>query len=288
MAEASEESDGFVIWGQNRVTGSLREHSIIWRIKNSKRMGEDYNRQVSHRGHMLMVRRKDALKTLGPSILEILFNENPLNELVVEFLSDVRYILVSETDAAISDIAFLISHSILLNAFSFRNNQKTISDEDFEGLLPALSEAQIRLIDINGSCPTREFELIVKNLNMTLVRFHRYPGIDVEMFENTKVLNSAVEFVVAQGINPSADNSGIRFLKHLKNVFPAIRNIYWDWDMMMPTLTCLNDDVKACLDQLVGLYKKPDLDWSAKIDVRSNCQESQNLLKKTRSRLVGR
>lgn len=68
-------------------------------------------------------------------------------------------------------------------------------------------------------------------------------------------MNSAVEFVVAQGVHPNAENSGMRFLKHLKNVFPAMRNIYWDWSMMMPTLTEVNAEVMDCLNELLRLYK---------------------------------
>ncbi|VDO53210.1 unnamed protein product [Onchocerca flexuosa] len=106
-------------------------------------------------------------------------------------------------------------------------------------------------------------ELVIRNLNIGLVRFHTYPGINVELFENTKAMNSAVEFIVAQGVHPGTDNAGLRFLKHLKNVFPAMKNIYWDWSMMMPTLTQLSDNAKTCLDQLVQLYKEMDMNLLA-------------------------
>ncbi|OZC08780.1 hypothetical protein X798_04194 [Onchocerca flexuosa] len=274
MEEASGTSDEFMIWVKDPRMRYLRRDSILWRVKNSSRMAEDPNRKIITRGHVIAMKKKEAFNTLGPVILEILFSGNPLNELVAalkensanavrEFLSDLRYLLVSETDVQISDVAFLISHASLLSAFSFRSDQKGTSDEDFECLFPALSDAQIRLIDLNGSCPTKEMELVIRNLNIGLVRFHTYPGINVELFENTKAMNSAVEFIVAQGVHPGTDNAGLRFLKHLKNVFPAMKNIYWDWSMMMPTLTQLSDNAKTCLDQLVQLYKEMDMNLLA-------------------------
>lgn len=68
-------------------------------------------------------------------------------------------------------------------------------------------------------------------------------------------MNSAVEFIVAQGLHPAIEKSGIRFLRHLKNVFPAMRHIFWDWSVMMPTLTEVNTEVIDCLDELIRLYK---------------------------------
>ncbi|EFO21867.1 hypothetical protein LOAG_06616 [Loa loa] len=274
MAKKTIRKDQFTVWIREEKIGLLRENSLLWRVKHAKRMGEDPNRQISTAGHLVLVKTKIALSKLGPAILEVLFIENPLNELVAAlkevsnetvrgFLSDLRYLLVSESDAEISDIAFLLSHTSLLTAFSYRSQQKGTSDEEFEGLFPALSDIQIRLIDLNGSCPTKEIELVIKNLNVRLVRFHRYPGINVETFENTKILNSAVEFVVAQGVHPGVENSGMRFLKHLKNVFPAMKNIYWDWSMMMPTLTCVNDEVLACLNELLQLYKEMEMNLLA-------------------------
>ncbi|VIO97245.1 Uncharacterized protein BM_BM11292 [Brugia malayi] len=274
MAQESLRSDQFTVWVREKKIGFLRERALLWRVKHAKRMGEDPKRQIATAGHLVVVKRKDALGTLGPAILEVLFNENPLDELVTalreastemvrEFLSDLRYLLVSESDAQISDITFFLSNASLLTAFSYRSQQKGISDDDFEALFPALSDAQIRLIDLNGSCPTKEIQLIVKNLNVRLVRFHRYPGVNVETFENTKLLNSAVEFIVAQGLHPSIENSGMRFLRHLKNVFPAIKQIFWDWSMMMPTLTCIDAEVMACLNELLNLYKEMEMNLLA-------------------------
>ncbi|VDK76602.1 unnamed protein product [Litomosoides sigmodontis] len=253
-------------------------------------MGEDANRRIVSAGHLVVVRRKDALGTLGPVILEVLFRENPLSQLVSalketsietvrEFLSNLRFLLVSESDAEISDIAFLLSHASLLTAFSFRSQQTGISDEDFERLFPALSNAEIRLIDLNGSCPKKEIELVIKNLNIGLVRFHRYPGVNIETFEHTKVLNSAVEFIVAQGLHPGIERSGIRFLRHLKNVFPAMKNIFWDWSVMMPTLSQVNTEVIDCLDELFRLYKEMGMNLLSILFFMSN-EESEGAMEK--------
>ncbi|VDO53785.1 unnamed protein product [Onchocerca flexuosa] len=154
MEEASGTSDEFMIWVKDPRMRYLRRDSILWRVKNSSRMAEDPNRKIITRGHVIAMKKKEAFNTLGPVILEILFSGNPLNELVAalkensanavrEFLSDLRYLLVSETDVQISDVAFLISHASLLSAFSFRSDQKGTSDEDFECLFPALSDAQV-------------------------------------------------------------------------------------------------------------------------------------------------
>ncbi|CAG9530481.1 unnamed protein product [Cercopithifilaria johnstoni] len=270
MAKEWARDDQFKVWAKEKRIIIVPERGLVWRIKNSKRMSEDANRYIGHAGHMVFVKRREALTILRPVVLEILFRENPLGQLVAalretntrtvrEFLSNLRFLLVSESDAEIPDITFLLSHSCLLTAFSYRSQQIGISDEDFEGFFPALSNAQIRLIDLNGSCPKKEIELIIKNLNIGLVRFHRYPGINVETFENTKVMNSAVEFIVAQGVHPGTENSGMRFLKHLKNVFPAMKNIFWDWSAMMPAITQVNAGVIDCLNELLRLYKEMEM-----------------------------
>ncbi|KAL3997182.1 hypothetical protein ACH3XW_9815 [Acanthocheilonema viteae] len=267
MAEKSARTDQFTVWAREKRAMFIPEKGLLWRVKNSNRMAENANRQILATGYLTMVKRKDVLSNLGPVILEILFRENPLGQLVAalkefsaetvrEFLSNLRFLLVSESDAEISDITFLLSHSPLLIAFSYRTQRRGISDEKFEGLFPALSNTEIRLIDLNGCCPNKELELVIKNLNVGLVRFHRDPGINIETFENTKLLNSAVEFIVAQGIHPGIENSGIRFLRHLKNVFPAMKNIFWDWSVMMPTLSQVNDEVIDCLNEFSRLYKE--------------------------------
>uniref|UniRef100_A0A915PK63 Uncharacterized protein n=1 Tax=Setaria digitata TaxID=48799 RepID=A0A915PK63_9BILA len=269
-----ENCDQFLVWARHQKIVPFRERVLLWRVKNYKRMGQNADQVIDEAGQLVLVKRKEAFGTMGPAVLEVLFDENPFGQLIATlkeantelvrgFLSDLRYLLVSEADVNMADITFLISNATLLTAFSYRSRKNGTGDEDFERLFPALSDAQIRLIDLNGSCSQKEIELVIKKLNIGLVRFHRYPGIDVKVFENTKAINSAVEFVVAQGVHPNADNSGMRFLKHLRNVFPAMKNLYWDWSMMMPTLTHVNDEVRACLDQLVQLYKEMQMNLLA-------------------------
>uniref|UniRef100_A0A0R3S7E5 F-box domain-containing protein n=1 Tax=Elaeophora elaphi TaxID=1147741 RepID=A0A0R3S7E5_9BILA len=178
--------------------------------------------------------------------------------------------MVSESDANISDITFLISHAALLSAFSYRSQQTGLTDEQFESFFPVLSNAEIRLVDLNGSCPTKEIELIIKHLNVKLIRFHRYPGINVDTFEKIKVMNSVVEFVVAQGVHPGVVNGGIKFLRHLKNVFPAMKNIFWDWNEMMPALIQVDAEVIDCLNELSELYKDLEMNLLAILFFMSN------------------
>nr|CDQ07029.1 Bm11292 [Brugia malayi] len=82
MAQESLRSDQFTVWVREKKIGFLRERALLWRVKHAKRMGEDPKRQIATAGHLVVVKRKDALGTLGPAILEVLFNENPLDELV--------------------------------------------------------------------------------------------------------------------------------------------------------------------------------------------------------------
>lgn len=60
----------------------MKERALLWRVKHAKRMGEDANRCFSSAGHLVVMRRRDALGMLGPVILEVLFRENPLSQLV--------------------------------------------------------------------------------------------------------------------------------------------------------------------------------------------------------------
>lgn len=276
--------DQFVIWRQRTGSISLRDRSILWRVKNPARLGQDRHGKVRSTGHFFPISKKNALIDLGPAVLEILFTENPLNELVAAlrsvstemlsgFLSELRVLIISETDVEITDIKFIISNAPLLIAFSYQSKQGGISDETFEDLFTVLANKQIRLVDLNGCCPTKEMQLIVKYLNMKLVRFRQFPGINVETFENCRELNSAVEFVVAQGVSSNTENSGLRFLKHLKNMFPAMKQIFFDWQSMMPALTFLNDYAKACLDQLAQLYREMEMNLLGILFFMS-CKES--------------
>lgn len=82
MAKESVKSDQFTVWTREKKVVPWKEKGLIWRVKNAKRMGEDANRQIGPAGHLIVVKSKDVLSTLGPAILEVLFNENPLGELV--------------------------------------------------------------------------------------------------------------------------------------------------------------------------------------------------------------
>lgn len=79
--------DQFVIWRQRAGSISLRDRSVLWRVKNPARLGQDQHGKVRSVGHFFPISKKNALTELGPAILEILFTENPLNELVTALQS---------------------------------------------------------------------------------------------------------------------------------------------------------------------------------------------------------
>lgn len=82
MAEGSGRSDEFKVWVKEERMILTRERALLWRIKNAKRIGEDVNRRIGPAGHLVSLRRKEVLTILSPVILEILFHENPLGQLV--------------------------------------------------------------------------------------------------------------------------------------------------------------------------------------------------------------
>ncbi|VDN06302.1 unnamed protein product [Thelazia callipaeda] len=281
MSKSSDADIKLTIWSKDKVDAKGRSR-ICWRIKDQTHVGRNHRGVKESGGRTRTMSKKEALCYRRPVILEILFEHNSLDVLVEAlkeagddavqaFLADVRYLLICNSDARMADISYMLSKMTVLSGFSYRN-ERGVSDETFKELFPALANAQVRAVDINGSCPKGEVELLMKSLNVELIRFHRYPGVDVSLFESTSLINSSVEFVVAQGIRPGQKDGGMKFLSSITRIFPGIKSLYWDWNMM-PTLNDMNDEVIACIEYLVNIYKQNKLNLLAVL-MSMPCKES--------------
>lgn len=74
------------------------------------------------------------------------------------------------------------------------------------------------------------------------------------MFAKTTAVSPTVEFVVAQALNFVGENDGLTFLKHSKSVFPCMKSLYWDWNMVDPHVE-LNAQTKTCISLLATMYR---------------------------------
>lgn len=75
--------DGTIsVWMKHRDVEVQPLNVILWRIKNLKRMGEDAAGHYDGPGEQYTMKWIDALCKFPPTVLEVLFDGNPLKSLV--------------------------------------------------------------------------------------------------------------------------------------------------------------------------------------------------------------
>ncbi|VDK33665.1 unnamed protein product [Gongylonema pulchrum] len=222
---------------------------ILWRIKNISRMGEDAAGHQDGRGGCHQMKWTDALYKFKPAILEILFDDNPFESLKEAINSEMVCFFFASGSVHFP----LLSHLSSLTAFSYSTTNFSNGIE-YSELIDELSRLEIRAVNITGSCSEAEINGMIRKLGVELIRFCGPPGVSVELLAKTTAISSTTRFVVAQATNLETENDGLKFLKCLEMLFPCMKCLYWDWNMIDPYVT-FDGQTKTCIECLVNLYR---------------------------------
>uniref|UniRef100_A0A915C5C2 Uncharacterized protein n=1 Tax=Parascaris univalens TaxID=6257 RepID=A0A915C5C2_PARUN len=156
--------------------------SILWRVKNATRIGETIRGLPDGEGQLVEFEWDSVLGRFPPCIVEVCCANAPLSALLNafsllpqenlhSFFSHLQVLCISSTDVSFNDVISLLSLIPMLSAFSYSDSG--LSGEDFETLITALLPLQLRGIDVCDG----EVDIILKHLNLEMLRFSASPGI---------------------------------------------------------------------------------------------------------------
>uniref|UniRef100_A0A1I7XAM5 DHC_N2 domain-containing protein n=1 Tax=Heterorhabditis bacteriophora TaxID=37862 RepID=A0A1I7XAM5_HETBA len=247
-----------VLWIQKRRSYVENIRSVILRIKDSSKFGQNLRGIVDANGELTEFSWSDIVR-LQPTILEINNMKNPFGQLiralqyqnsseqVESFFSRLRMISLNMTDINGHDFLFLLKKLRLLAAFAFSDTN--FSNYEWGQIIAELTRLNVRAIEISDNI----LEVISK-ADIELLKLSGSPGVKAVDFKKSPSVFVTVKTLIAQDLNFLNDHDAEDFIACIDTKFPRLSTLIWDWNMVDPVVI-IDDRSKNIISNLIVLFR---------------------------------
>ncbi|MFH4978830.1 hypothetical protein AB6A40_005539 [Gnathostoma spinigerum] len=261
---SDEQKRSVVIWAERRTNFVEGINCRVWRIKRPSEFGKNERGIEVGDGQLLTLQWSEILERLTPDVIEVSGTLNPFSELVEalnrlpketlqHFFGHVQSLRIANWDFPPSRLISLLALVSHLCAFSYCD--LNLSDADFDKILSALSDLQLRAVDASGG----HFDRLLRNLNIELIRFCSSPGVQTTDFANSTLTSNSVKMLAAQELcfSETVPDAEL-FLSKLLDRFPMLEILFLDWNIVDPELV-FDERSRNCADSLIKIFKLQNL-----------------------------
>lgn len=263
-------TESLLVWMSSRDSYVESQGTTTLRIKHASKLGRNVMDFRDTAGGLVSL-DLPRLKHLKPVIVEIIGSRNPLgdllkkldlasNEEVSSIFESVRSVIIHEASCLASTVCDFLGRLTILSSFSISGVDYTASEWD--DIARALQRLNVRCLSA-GCGPVCS---LARSLNVEMLHLSGTPGVRLAELTSctTPLVTVKTLFCSEIDFEAAGDAPAEQLLSAIPDLFPRLKSLVFDWNMVDPALT-IDAHAKKVVEAIAALKSKLPLSMVAVI-----------------------